>query len=56
MMQQLTIQQLIDELNKAQYKDMPVKCLAMGLDCGYVVKVYQGDTSVVLKLELPKQL
>lgn len=49
-MHYLTIQELINELQKAKYKDMPVKCLSENIDCGYVVKVYQGDTSVVLKL------
>lgn len=48
----LTIQQLIDELQKARYKDMPVKCISENIDCGYVIKVYQGDTSVILKLEI----
>lgn len=46
----LTVQQLIDQLQKAKNKTMPVQCWSGRINCGNAWQVKQGKESVVITL------
>jgi hypothetical protein len=50
----MTVQQLIDELQKAKYKDIQtVEIIWQRIKCGDVIKVWQGEQTIVLEVEIP---
>ncbi len=52
----MTVQQLIDELQKAKYKDIEVVVIWNQISCGNVFKVWQGEQTIVLQTDIPDDL